>query len=188
MTTTQTNPLAGVSITEAPAPTPISPASERQRNFLLSLMVSKTEDGSRTIAEALAADGKTPDDFVDTLPTRAIVSDTISRFLALPKLDGAGAVPEGFHLANGNVYKVQSNRAGTGSYAKVLVPGAEGEKGHFDYVGRAPFPILSADTILTAEKAAEFGHLYGICARCGATLTDEDSIQRGIGPVCAGKF
>lgn len=37
---------------------------------------------------------------------------------------------------------------------------------------------------LTPERAKEFGHLYGICCVCGATLTDEKSIAAGIGPVC----
>ncbi len=41
---------------------------------------------------------------------------------------------------------------------------------------------------MTLEEAEEFGALYGFCCRCGRTLTDENSIEAGIGPVCAGKF
>lgn len=29
--------------------------------------------------------------------------------------------------------------------------------------------------------------LYGVCCRCGRTLTDENSISEGIGPICATK-
>lgn len=41
---------------------------------------------------------------------------------------------------------------------------------------------------LTLEEAAEFGRLYGACMVCGRTLTDPESIERGIGPICAGRF
>lgn len=62
--------------------------------------------------------------------------------------------------------------------------------GRFEYIqggirriegGKDPRP-------LTLEEAKKFGKLYGICQRCGATLTDETSIENGIGPICAGKF
>jgi hypothetical protein len=41
---------------------------------------------------------------------------------------------------------------------------------------------------MTLEEAVQFGKLYGICCRCAATLTDENSIAAGIGPICAGKI
>lgn len=41
---------------------------------------------------------------------------------------------------------------------------------------------------MTLEEAEEFGALYGFCCRCGRTLTNEGSIEAGIGPICAGKF
>jgi len=31
---------------------------------------------------------------------------------------------------------------------------------------------------------AEFGKRFGVCAICGRELTNEDSVARGIGPVC----
>jgi len=40
---------------------------------------------------------------------------------------------------------------------------------------------------MSLEEAKEFGALYGTCCVCGRTLTNEDSIEAGIGPVCAGK-
>ena len=36
--------------------------------------------------------------------------------------------------------------------------------------------------------AAAYGHLTGSCGVCGRHLEDKDSIERGIGPVCWGKF
>jgi hypothetical protein len=41
---------------------------------------------------------------------------------------------------------------------------------------------------MTKEEAASFGRLYGVCLACGRTLTDPESIERGIGPICASKF
>jgi hypothetical protein len=40
---------------------------------------------------------------------------------------------------------------------------------------------------MSAEQAAEFGALYGICCNCGRDLTDETSIFHGYGPVCAAR-
>jgi hypothetical protein len=40
---------------------------------------------------------------------------------------------------------------------------------------------------MTREEAKEFGVLYGTCIRCGAPLTREDSIERGMGYTCATK-
>ena len=37
---------------------------------------------------------------------------------------------------------------------------------------------------LTVEQAASFGHLHGVCMICCRALTDPESVQRGIGPVC----
>lgn len=47
-------------------------------------------------------------------------------------------------------------------------------------------------TVLNHENllliAARMGDESGICALCGRELTDPVSIERGIGPVCAGKL
>lgn len=95
---------------------------------------------------------------------------------------------EGMHRLDGEIYKVQVAVHGSGNeYAKLLVLQGDGDKGKFEY---APGAIrkLSPQTKMTLEEAKEFGRLYGVCCQCGATLTDENSIAEGIGPVCAGKF
>lgn len=91
---------------------------------------------------------------------------------------------EGIHLLDGKVFKVQRAVHGSGNlYAKVLNP----ETGKFEYapgtVGR-----LSEETLMSLDQAREFGALYGMCCSCGRTLTDETSIEAGIGPVCSKKF
>jgi uncharacterized protein DUF6011 len=37
---------------------------------------------------------------------------------------------------------------------------------------------------LTRDQQAEYGRIYGFCVRCGATLTLNDSILRGMGTTC----
>lgn len=97
----------------------------------------------------------------------------------------APAAPEGIHrTADGQIWKVQVAVHGSGNpYAKRLTDPATAT---FEY---APGAIsrLSEATLMTLDEAREYGHLYGMCIRCGRTLTDEDSIAYGVGPVCAQK-
>jgi hypothetical protein len=37
---------------------------------------------------------------------------------------------------------------------------------------------------LTVEEARILGRSLGCCMICGATLTDPESVERGIGPIC----
>ena len=39
-----------------------------------------------------------------------------------------------------------------------------------------------------AQAAVAFGKAWGICTVCGRTLTNDGSIERGIGPICAENF
>lgn len=45
--------------------------------------------------------------------------------------------------------------------------------------------VILADPKLASQ---EYGRLVGRCGVCGRKLEDEESVARGIGPVCAGKF
>lgn len=96
-------------------------------------------------------------------------------------------VPEGMHrLADGTIYKVQVAVHGSGRlYAKRL----QQFQGGWQF-NRAPgaMRLLSPATKMSLEQAKEFGALYGTCCSCGRTLTDENSIAAGIGPVCAKRF
>jgi hypothetical protein len=87
---------------------------------------------------------------------------------------------------DGVIYKVQRALNGSGHlYAKRLVIG-EGS-GTFEYE-RGAISRLRLEWRMTVEEAAAFGRLYGWCCVCGRPLTDEQSIERGIGPVCAGRL
>lgn len=105
-------------------------------------------------------------------------------------LDRQKKVGDGFYLHEGAVVRVNLNRAGTHRYASVLViveHGDDAHRGTWEYaVGL--YGRLRADEAMTPEKAKEFGDLYGVCFKCGATLTDPESIERGYGPICAAKM
>lgn len=90
-------------------------------------------------------------------------------------------VGEGMYRVNGVIYKVQRAVHGSGHlYAKRL----EGER--FEYAPGA-LNSLSPEDKMTLEECKEYGALYGVCCVCGRTLTNEQSIADGIGPICAGK-
>lgn len=94
----------------------------------------------------------------------------------------------GFFEHEGSIVKVQRAVHGSGNlYAKRLVIDEASQSGSFVYEAGLIRKLRESDR-LTKERAAELGHLYGMCIVCGATLTDEKSIERGIGPVCFGKL
>jgi hypothetical protein len=92
---------------------------------------------------------------------------------------------DGMYQQSGMIFKVQ--RSGSGRlYAKELMQDEDGNW-HFEYAPGAVRNLRNIDK-MTMEQAKEFGALYGTCCVCGRTLTNEESIAAGIGPVCAGRF
>lgn len=94
----------------------------------------------------------------------------------------ASAISDGMYLMDGRVFKVQIAKQGSGNlYAKELINGS------FVY---SPGTIrqLRPEHRMSLEQAKEYGKLYGVCCNCGRDLTDEGSIEAGIGPICAKKF
>lgn len=144
------------------------PATDRQMNFLRSLIAQKG-------ATDVVLSGQ-----LSTREASALIDDLLSRPTA-----PTAVVPEGFHVHDGTVYKVQVSKTGN-AYAKVLE--LSGTKGRWEYAGAGPLRHLSAATLADLETAQAFGLDTGVCMCCGATLTDPESIARGIGPVCGGRL
>lgn len=106
-----------------------------------------------------------------------------------------------YRTSDGTIYKVQYNKAsgdGRRMYAKRLCQNTamddtyntrtkQDRSWRFEYAPGAMRTLTPADK-MTLEQAKEFGALYGTCCVCGRTLTDEVSIEAGIGPVCAGRY
>lgn len=90
------------------------------------------------------------------------------------------------HEENGfvEVWKVVTSQTSGKPYAKKL----DMASGQFEYAPGAMKHLVSEATPLSLEIAKKYGALYGRCMICGRTLTDEGSIEAGIGPICAGRL
>lgn len=100
----------------------------------------------------------------------------------------AVSLEDGMYVLDGEIFKVQHAVHGSGKqYAKRVIPNGPGEKATFVY---APGVVtrLRPEHRMTKDQAKQWGALYGTCVRCGALLTAEDSIDRMMGPTCAGKI
>lgn len=154
-----------------------SPATEAQVSFLIRLLTEKIADR----AEALEA----VEWVREHRMSKATASAKISEYIAMPKVRNAfSSMPElekGMYRMNGDVYKVYRTREGHLA-TKILT-----EDG-FNYTGRKPLHSLTSEHRMTLEEAKEYGKITGTCCQCGRKLTDENSIEAGIGPVCAGKI
>jgi hypothetical protein len=120
---------------------------------------------------------------VDTL-TKSEASNLISELLSLPKRDAVKTVvPVGFYILDETVYRVVESKSSGNLYAKCL----DTHSGRWEYAPGAIKNLVDAPK-LTVEVAARMGARYGICMVCGRTLTAEDSVEAGIGPVCSGRL
>src|SRR5690606_28253990 len=96
-----------------------------------------------------------------------------------------GAIEEGFYAIGDEVLRVvPSRRDPSRKFAEKL----DTETGRFRYEKGAIFRVAEKGKMITGEMAAALGKKFGICIRCGAELTVPESIERGMGPVCAKKW
>lgn len=104
-------------------------------------------------------------------------SALIEELFRAPRKGGVSAVGM-YRNAQGEIFKVQRSSAGR-FYAKKLNASGRG----FTYAQGAILSLTAGDK-MTLEQAREFGVLTGNCCVCGRELTDPQSVERGIGPVC----
>lgn len=86
----------------------------------------------------------------------------------------------------GVVYRVKRSQAGR-LYASRYVPEAQARGDRFVYEGGAVYR-LDATMRMTLEQAKALGAQYAQCCVCGRDLSAEESVEAGIGPVCAGRI
>ena len=159
---------------DAPIPAPFErKATEKQVAFMTSLL----------------RDRQMPPEFADTDTTpaglaaleREEASALIDGLLKSPRaksLDSAGATfEEGFYESANGIFRVVRSQTGN-LYAKRL------DDSGWTYEPGAMRALVGA-VRLTIEVAAQYGRRTGRCAICGRMLTVTESIERGIGPVCA---
>lgn len=162
--------------------TSTTPATDKQLAFIRTLLV---ERGVTSVTE---------DQLLRLSKLGA--SRTIEKLLAMPKVDAAPAtkkahtlveLPVGMYLVDGEVYKVKKPNGTGRQYASVLVPGIDGAAGSFQYAKGMVYKI-KPEHKMTIEQAKAHGDLYGQCCCCGAILSNDESIELGIGPVCRKKY
>lgn len=148
--------------------------------------ITNADDRGAAVADYLNGEGLTrrgASTLIDTLKDLPSLASEVAPadeledgFYTLEDQDGEG-------ITRTYVYKVVTSQTSGRPYAKVL----EGTTWEYAPGGVRALKLRNAPK-LTLEVAQNLGQLYGVCVRCGAVLTDEDSIERGIGPVCMTKF
>jgi hypothetical protein len=145
-----------------------TPATEKQLAFATALINERyTGDKAEVIAKLSG---------LSTLGA----AKTIAKLLALPKIVDGVALESGIYTDGEKIIKVYKGQSGR-LLAKLLT------KSGFSYLGAAE-RFCKGTHRMTLDEAKAYGAIYGVCCSCGATLTDENSIEAGIGPVCAKKF
>lgn len=121
-------------------------------------------------------------DLLDLLDAIDRKAPAVAQAPAVEVPAGRYAVPtEAGHLAFYEVWVARSN-----GYRGVSLQVSD----DFRPMSRAASKAILAKIaeIGALECSKEYGKKIGECGRCYRTLTNPDSIARGIGPICAGKF
>lgn len=117
-----------------------------------------------------------------------VARNIISELLAMPKAIAKPSttkepLSEGMYVTPDNrIFKVYENQEHTRILCKELMDGS------FEYLGMAQYKLPKDARKMTLDEAKAYGKVTGTCCVCSRRLTDEGSIEAGIGPVCASKF
>jgi hypothetical protein len=163
-----------------------NPATAKQEKYANSLLRMCANVAALTLEQ----DGILKRFQTDEKVSKDDMSYLIGGLLKCEQKPKAPQAAPGYYVgAHGEFINVVMNKAQTNTYAKVL--NVTKEKGQRAKARWTYAPGVGAEvahlTPLTIEKAAEFGHLNGVCIICCRALTDPESVQNGIGPVCAKK-
>lgn len=166
----------------------VRPASPKQIAFLDRLLEEKNAPAALLddldVARESGLSTRDASRFIDGLlasPRKQVVKSVVAK------------VDPGFYVVEGVIYKVQPSQSNPGrTYAKRLSLNVN-EDGSveaisWEYARGALSLIASHGRELTLEEAKGFGRTHGFCCICARLLTNEQSVEAGIGPVCASKF
>ncbi len=194
----------------AVAPTSAKPASERSVDYFIDLSLDKAahehpeipEDGARAGISTWIGEGRSQDEIsfhIDRLRRegytgRKYRGNTPESGLA----KGADQIPE---VPDGR-YAIDTTEGAINAVAFYQVDKpTEGRWAGYTFVklqtgdDEQNLPRQAAQTVLekiravgAKEASLRYGHEIGACGVCGRTLTNDESRERGIGPVCAAKL
>lgn len=154
-----------------------NPATEKQLAFLIKLLAEKIEDEAKALDAIKWVN--------EHRMSKATASAKISEYMAMPSVRKAFSstpeLDEGMYRVGEDIFKVYHTQAGHLATKQLTEDG-------FEYTGKRPLSFITAEHRMTLDEAKEYGKVTGTCCNCGRTLTNEESIEAGIGPICAGKF
>lgn len=160
----------------------------KQLSFIESLIRDRDVDVDYDINGLTARQASALIDVLKKAPFRA-AKKTGQKYVGNSHADTAHktvVVSEGIYLVDDTVYKVQISKTSGMPYALKLVINSYGSA---DFVfERGAIRMIRPENRISLEDAAEFGMRFGVCCQCGRTLTNPESIERGIGPICLGKL
>lgn len=161
-------------IDELKAAAPKPTATAKQVAFFESLTAERVPEAERAgwLDWFRKLSPREASDAIDTMKQRAKLA---------PAKSGRKAAEAGLYSFEGTIVKVQENRAHTGVYAKRL----NTETGEYELARGLQFKVTDKLTLAEATKIYQANHaLSGQCLACGRELTDEYSMEVGIGPIC----
>ncbi len=165
----------------------VVPVTAPQRDFINQLLLKRDTTGT-------AYEGWTPD---WDRATKKAASSVITYLLTLPlrkAVEATGPEPEagvywihGDHLVR--VYLGQKNHRMLAQRVNVEVDGDETTVS-YEYLGLAAKVLVPEATPkrLSLDEVGSLGVTFGHCLVCARLLTVPESVDRGIGPVCAEKY
>jgi Family of unknown function (DUF6011) len=169
----------------APPAEVIPMATERQVGYLQSLL------DSRVKSDLL------PDDLDPTTLTKREASEAIDILLKQAYKPKRGWIPDDlpdgrYAILHPETQQPYFYRVATGKESgKRRCQRMVGAPGDFRYLSIRESEIKAVMDMIKQDPATHsqmFGILVGACGVCGSPLTDPDSIERGIGPICARKM
>jgi len=177
-------------------PTRSKPATQAQLDLIRTMITERSQQLATlgltaTEAQLLALSTVGASRFITRLkqikrdPRPVDASASASASAATAKWRVHPDVTVGFYIYEGLVVKVKHSQYDGRLYTSILQEAAPGEPAAFRSKGSLwVLAKLTPAHRMTREQAAAYGSLYGRCACCGRLLTDDLSIERGIGPVC----
>lgn len=155
-------------------------ATTKQQNFINGLRVRKETAGT-------PFEGWEP---VWEDSTVKLASEVIDYLVNLP--DKADSIEEdvepGIYIdIDSNLYRVYlGQKSGRALVKSVSVIGESDVE--YTYLGSARRVVATDFRRLSLEEVGSLGRTFNTCLVCGRRLDDPESVDRGIGPICAGKY
>lgn len=119
--------------------------------------------------------------------TKEYATALIGEMLKSPskKAERAEGIAPGIYEADGHLYRVYLGQQS----GKMLVKSVEADEGVvYIYLGAASAKLPADARRLSLDEVGELGKTFDHCLCCGRRLDDPESVDRGVGPVCAQKY